>query len=376
MANTVPGDTHAIGDAGHTTDHNNIADMLTLMGAVNVKNTAYGGGAAGTGGNDTTPFADAFAAAQSSGRPVVIPAGNYQFNEPIPCGGGSPGALKIIGEGWNTQLKLMNGANCYLFDTGASGSPQFTPGLVMRDLYINCNGGNQTGFSGGVYARGAVFSRFDHCWFDQPYDAGVHCYQDGLGNYGHHNRFFSCLFTNGYVSSSYGLGVKLDHADENSFHGCTFQDCGSSTYPSAQLYDTSAGLQSIIGCSFVTTRSTSVCMIKTDSSPSRLKIADCDFDSSTTGNHLELNGDGSSVTGCQFLNFGNSSNLAVHLSNDRCRIVGNSFYAAGSSGIAVSEDSGADYNIILGNSFEGTYSGSGPLVTHGAHTVAASNVTG
>lgn len=377
LASAKYDDLLAVVDIHDTTMASTGTDKKITVGALlNLTLVAPPTGVAAT---DTASINTAITAWNTSGRGILqFQVGTYVTNGGHLVGGGSPGAGIIQGTGWNTEIQLANGANAYIFDFGASGSPQFTPGIRIRDIYFNCNGGNQTGDSGAVYARGSVFGVFDHVWFDQPYGAGLRFYQDGLGNYGHHNRITGCLFTNGYVSASFGQAIRFDHCDENSMTGCTFQDNGTSTYPSAQVYDTQAGLQTFTGCSFVTTRATSVTMIKSDSSPSRMKIVACDFDSSTTGNQLELNGDGSSVNNCQFLNFGSTGNLAVHLSNSRCRITGNSFYASGTTGIAVSEDTGvgADYNLILGNSFAGTYSGGTPYVTHGTHTVAANNITG
>lgn len=367
MPYTIPSDTHMAGDPLHPEGHDDISDVLIGMGsAYNVLNTAWSGGADPSGSTDSTAAIQAaVSAAQTSQRPVYFPAGTYKVSSPILIGGGSPGALKIYGDGWNSQIKLANGANCFIFDTGSGGSPQFTPGLLIKDLYLNCNGANQTSTSGGIYARGCVFSVFDHVWVDQPYTAGIWFYQDGLGNYGHHNRIVSSLFTNGHVSSSYGLAIKFDHADENSAVGCTFQDNGTSTYPSAQIYDTSAGIQSLDDCAFVTTMATSVTSFKTDSSPSRCMLTNCAFDSATSGNLLELNGDDCSVMNCNFLSFGQGggTNAAIHLSNNYTRILGNNFVAGGTNAIAIAEDSGSQHNAYAYNLFSGTFYQNTPIST-------------
>lgn len=88
MPYTIPSDTHTAGDTGHTSDHNNIADMLTLVSAVNVKNTAYAGGATGNGAtDDTTAFQAAVTAA--AGGIAQIPPGIYLISAPITIGAGT-----------------------------------------------------------------------------------------------------------------------------------------------------------------------------------------------------------------------------------------------------------------------------------------------
>jgi hypothetical protein len=70
MSFTIPSDTHVVGDTGHTTHHNNIADVLTaLPGGVHVNNTAYAGGADPTGSADSTA---AFAAALAALPTITI----------------------------------------------------------------------------------------------------------------------------------------------------------------------------------------------------------------------------------------------------------------------------------------------------------------
>jgi hypothetical protein len=315
-------------------------------------------GALGVGGDDTVFCQNAASFAKLTGAELYFPtcASFYGISSSLLVGGGSPGALKVSGDGYSSHIKLLNGANCYIFDTGSSGSPQFTPSPVFRDLYLDCNGANQTASSGGIYARGAVFGHFEHVWCEAPYEAGIRTYQDGLGNYGHHNRFINCLFQDGYLAagSGLGLGLRLDNADENLVIGCTFQDCGTANYPSAQLYDTSAGLQTIIGNAFVTTRATTVAMIKTDSSPSGLSIIGNQFDTNTSGNLVEINGDQCSIMGNTFLNFG-TANSAIHTSANYTKIIGNTFRAAGTTGHAVSEDASLTGNLIEGNTCIGTF---------------------
>lgn len=338
----------------------------------NVK--AYG--ATGNGStDDTAAIASAISAATAAtGGTIFFPVGTYLISSSLNVGGGFPGGLQILGAGWESEILLKGTANCYMFDTGNGTGPTYTPGLKIADIYLNCNGFHQTASSGALYGRGMVFGVLDHVWVDQPYEYGVHFYQDGLGDYGHHNRVYGCLFTNGYTSASYGLGLKFEQADENTVMGCTFQDNGTTTFPSTQLYDTSAGLQSILGCSFVTTRSTGCSMVKSDSSPSRLLIHGCHFDSSTTGNLVELDGPGSNVVGNEFLSFGSSANAAVNM-NSVCTIVANVFYPAGTLGSAINEGSNGD-NVVADNVVKGTFSTSNGIFANQAATSRYVNNTG
>jgi len=183
---------------------------------------------------------------------ITLGRGILQFQEGLyvtsgghGVGGGSPGAGAIRGTGWNSEIQLANGANAYIFDFGTGGSPQYTPGLRMSDLYLNCNGANQTATSGGIYARGAVWCLFDHLWIDTPLESAIHFYQDGLGGYGHHNIVRNCKISSGTVITGQ-YGVWLDHSDENLIVGNTIQAIGNpavQTYPTG-IYDVS-GLQTI-----------------------------------------------------------------------------------------------------------------------------------
>lgn len=80
MSYTLPSDGNAIGSTGHVTDHNNIVDVITGMGAVlNARNTAYAGGADPTGANDST---SALQAAANAGL-AYLPPGTYKVTSPI-----------------------------------------------------------------------------------------------------------------------------------------------------------------------------------------------------------------------------------------------------------------------------------------------------
>lgn len=84
MAYTVPSDTHAVSDTGHTTDHNNLVDVVKGSVPYNVLNTAYAGGADPTGTTDSSAAINAaIAAASSAGGVVRVPPGTYKLTSPV-----------------------------------------------------------------------------------------------------------------------------------------------------------------------------------------------------------------------------------------------------------------------------------------------------
>jgi polygalacturonase len=128
VANTIPSDSHVVGNSGHTTDHNNIADMLTLISGFNVKNTAYGGGAVGNGvADDTTAIQAALTAARTAGGGIVIvPPGTYLISQSLQIGTNT----WLQGAGYGcTAIKAVNS-----FAATQVGS---NTGMVMLATYAN-----------------------------------------------------------------------------------------------------------------------------------------------------------------------------------------------------------------------------------------------
>ena len=129
---TLPSDTHSTGDAGHTTDHNNLADVLTGMGAIlNVRNTAYAGGAKGDGSTDDTAAIQAALNAATAGQIVYLPKATYLFSSvlTIPDGVGMAGDSPSYGVplgnygagGLALQGTILKGSGTFANPSGAGG---------------------------------------------------------------------------------------------------------------------------------------------------------------------------------------------------------------------------------------------------------------
>jgi len=341
-------------------------------------------GADPSGGHDsTTVIQAAITAAKTSGAGVYFPAGTYKISASLNVGGGSPGAVTICGDGWESQIFLANSSNAYIFDFGSSG-PVYTPGLTIRDLYLNCNGTNQTSGGGGIFARGAVWCVFDHLWIEAPWGEGLRFYQDGTGSYGHHNTVQNCLFKDGRnVTGGAGLAMRVEQADENRFIGCTFQDCGSVSAPyNGQVHDTSAGNSTYLGCAWVG-GATGASFLKSDSNPGQLMFSGCSLDGPNTGNMLDLQGTGHMVTGCNFINIGQGATsgqyAAVFLDGAQaqdCVISGCSFAGLNAYATAILESGGANSNNIGLNNYTGTWLGGAPVTLTGNASRAAASSLG
>ena len=177
MAYTIPSDSHVVGNSGHTADHNNIADMLTLISDANVKNTAYSGGATGNGVTDDTAAINAAINAAAAGAGIVLfPPGNY-ITQPLQI---PPGVILqgTTGQGYKdlvatvansstlSQLTLKAGSNAPLispYDGGANYSTQ----VEIRELALNCNNIAQPAINFPDNSGGGGIGRFwyiDRCY--------------------------------------------------------------------------------------------------------------------------------------------------------------------------------------------------------------------
>lgn len=325
-----------------------------------------------TGTNDQTTIQAALNSASNSAARIYLMEGTYNISATITCGGGNPGGYIIEGAGWNTQLNLTNGSNCYMFDFGFNGSPVYTPGFVFRNIYFNCNGTNQTTAGGGIFARGAVWCLFDHLWIEQPWEAGIRFYQDGVGNYGHHNTISNCEFKDGKLSNGgHGWAIKFEQCDENHVFGNTFQDNGAvlGDGHNAQIYDTSAGLQEIVANAFVNGGS-GVPGIFSDSNPGTMQITSNVFDNIVASHCIKLAGSLNNVVGNAFTGIGHNASSpfsGVYLNGaTQTTIVGNTFSSSGANAQGVFEDNSANFNTIGLNTFNGTWN-TVPIIYVGAN---------
>jgi Pectate lyase superfamily protein len=174
---TVPPDSRAVGNPGHTTDHNDIADVLAGLGAgLNVQNTALGGGADPTGAADSTAAFQAAlnaVAASAYGGRIRIPAGNYKITSALAYSGTAP--LAITGDGPQaTQLHLANTSTSVtglsITQTGSWGSQSGNDGTVIVDdlsFYSDHWPGAFADTDIGLYLSGVNYGAVRNCGFYQ-----------------------------------------------------------------------------------------------------------------------------------------------------------------------------------------------------------------
>lgn len=321
-------------------------------------------GATGNGStDDTAAIQAAITAAKAGTQKIFFPMGTYIVSSSLNVGGGFPGALQIYGVGWDSQIKLANNANCYIFIL----NNVYTPGLVISDLYLNCNGAHQTSDSGGIDAYGAVHCRFERLQFDTPFYDGIYLHKDGTGTFGHDNLILGCWFVNGKNAAGPGQGLEIFESDENFIVNCVFGDNGNpnNVYPwhnGAQysgpfhVYE-SAGLQHFLGNNFVN-GGQGITMLRTIGS--RSQFINNTFDGGS-GNQLHVNSTACLIQGNTFVNIGSAATsgnpkAGLYLdSQPRNMVMGNVFTpVAGGSGFAIAgiwTDFSADNNNIVNNVF-------------------------
>ena len=200
-----------------------------------------------TGTNDQNTINTAIAALPSSGGQVLLLDGTFSISGSINI---AIPQMILSGQGWGTELNVTNSTNANIINFSPT-SGNYLNNVVIRDMYINANGANQTA-GDTIYAHGAVWCIFENLWIDVPYLSAIHLYTDNLGSYGHHNIITHCLFQNGTSSAGAGYALMLEQADENMISDNTFQSNGNSSGNNpCHIWD-KAGLQSIIGNQFVT----------------------------------------------------------------------------------------------------------------------------
>jgi Pectate lyase superfamily protein len=137
MSYTLPVDTHAPGDSGHTTDHNSLVDVVRGMGAVyNVLNTAYGSGGADPSGvlDSTAAIQAALNALPAGGGVVYIPPGIYKVSGTL-TNNVTPTYIQGAGR-WVTKINFTGTGDCIRMFNPVSGGGGFWGGGVTG-LYVN-----------------------------------------------------------------------------------------------------------------------------------------------------------------------------------------------------------------------------------------------
>lgn len=119
MTYTIPADNHVVSDTGHTTDHNNIADVLTKGLVSNVLNTSFSGGADPTGVADSAAAINAAIAAMAAfgGGTVRIPHGTYKLSSAALQ---QASGVRILGDGPLATILKPTGSNNGINVTAAS----------------------------------------------------------------------------------------------------------------------------------------------------------------------------------------------------------------------------------------------------------------
>jgi hypothetical protein len=145
MLYTVPSDTHAILDAGHTLDHNHIADDLALLRARLFYLDDYGADPTGAALSDTA-FTNAHAAATAS---IVPPVG----------GGGGPtgGALVMLGPGvykFSVNTVKVTDPRIGLIGPGKQACTLYTTGNTGDLVYVTDTSPGRAGVSGSAPVGG------------------------------------------------------------------------------------------------------------------------------------------------------------------------------------------------------------------------------
>jgi len=162
LAYTIPSDSHVIGDTGHTTDHNNLADVASLALGINVKNTAYAGGARGDGSTDDSAAIQAALNACPSGGFVYLPPAVYRIGTQLTV----PPFVSLVGTHGNrtdnTQLSAtikplgsFTGTAALRFVDKEEG-PYSADNNGIRVVNLTLDGSAVSGTVDGIRATGLV----------------------------------------------------------------------------------------------------------------------------------------------------------------------------------------------------------------------------
>lgn len=277
--------------------------------------------------DDAAAMQDAIDEATTSGKPLFLAPGTAIIGTSLSISA----PITILGSGREeTILKAENGLNGYViaFTGGTAGVG--IVGAHLSDFAVDGNSANVTA-GGAILANGAVQCSFERLHLFSVYNWGLVLGPITGGAFGHHNRIVSCLFDNSGGSAGFGGGVWITSNDENWFVASDFEFLGGATAPTGtnpiMLFD-QAGLQTIMGCCFVSGSNNCIAIRIQDTKGT--KVANSTFDG--------IGGD------------------SVFLVGNKCVITNNLFTGIGDSGSvaasAVHLEFNTHYNIVSGNSFE------------------------
>lgn len=324
MTYTIPSDVNVIGNIGHTTDHNNIIDVITGSVSVNVLNTAFSGGADSTGVADSSA---AIQAALNTGKDVFLPVGTYKASGLFLTADGQ----QMFGAGMEqTIIRPASGTTTDVIASenlpGSSGLGGFVRNYAMiRDMSIDCT--NMTGTTAGkgnaIHFYGARYCRILNVYIHNHPNWAILLDGDSSPNFGYNNHIRDCVFDLG------AAGILATNCEANNIENCEFKYATTATAANQPLF----------------------------TSPS------------TYAGHCKLTSGYNFMTGCVLGNGGTYTTEALRMENSGpCRIIGNRFDQVRQSAIHTT----SGQNVIAGNQI-GNASSIGSVaaiqVGSGGHTI-------
>lgn len=202
-------------------------------------------GAAGNGTtNDTAAIQAAInAAATAGGGTVSVPGRTY-----LCAGVIVPSNVQLVGTGWKSKLRMPNGGNGYVITMRDANTANACSGASVRDMVIECNGGQQTA-GGGIKMAFTARCILDHLLISEPYHAAVLATANPTNGWPFENTITNCLFTlgqNSPIAASAGYALDLVDAEENWIHSNAFEFNGA-----AHIRENVVGNNSIHNNTFV-----------------------------------------------------------------------------------------------------------------------------
>jgi Right handed beta helix region len=284
------------------------------------------------------------------GGTVLLSLGEFTLSDSvlIPVGSG----LEVVGSGWGTVLKNGTASNRYAVKFADVGETR----AVFRDFTIDGNMAGQTSSGGGVWAQGAVQSRFENMKFTACYDESIHFGPVNPTTSGHSNYVTGCLFENAMTSPGQGRGIHMTGSTGNYVLGCEFRSMGGANTTAAGIYD-QAGFQLIQGCDFSGGRANVAAVRMQDSTYTR--VLGCGFDI-IGGDGVFVTGEGHLVSDSTFTGVGIAgapglvTGVKLDFGAKNCQVTGNTLVTHTVDGAAHSlirelADGGAGGNSFTGN---------------------------